>query len=381
MSAIAAANPIKPTNKAFSAFAVAIILCIHSFSTFAQAPAETAENTEAPAVVSETSSSARSSEAPLYPSRDIRDKTLLANAIDDEAQWLETEHGKILALYRPTEAKLTRGVLILFHAAENPQLWPPMLENLRANLPRYGWETLALSLPQKYPTAIPTRPSSSAASASSASAEATAEIAATTDPATQENAAASSSAEAVSASSAASSTVPRDVLIETYVNAVFAFLEEKGQLNRVILVDNSSAYQVLQKLIAQVQENKRDKDTLDGPLQALVITNLQQQEPINKSELEAIFSSENLPVQDIFFAPDNAEQTESRELHRAVAMRKKVDSYQQILSDNPSKLVEQDHQSFLLGRVRGFMQQKADGSETKSSDSGRNNQSNNERRN
>jgi len=364
MPAIAAPDPIKPANKAISAFVVAVILCIHSLSTFAQAPAETAENTEAPAVASETSSSARSSEAPIYPSRDIRDKTLLANAIDDEAQWLETEHGKILALYRPTEAKVTRGVLILFHAAENPQLWPPMLENLRANLPRYGWETLALSLPQKYPAAIPTRPSSSAASASSASAEATAETAETTNPATQENAVASST-EAASSSSAASSTVPRDLLIETYVNAAFAFLEEKGQLNRVILVDNSSAYQVLQKLIPQAQENKRDKDTLDGPLQALVITNLQQQEPINKSELEAIFSSEKLPVQDIFFAPDNAEQTESRELHRAVAMRKKVDSYQQILLDNPSKFVEQDHQSFLLGRVRGFMQQKAAGSESK----------------
>lgn len=364
MPAIAAPDPIKPANKAISAFVVAVILCIHSLSTFAQAPAETAENTEAPAVASETSSSARSSEAPIYPSRDIRDKTLLANAIDDEAQWLETEHGKILALYRPTEAKVTRGVLILFHAAENPQLWPPMLENLRANLPRYGWETLALSLPQKYPAAIPTRPSSSAASASSASAEATAETAETTNPATQENAVASST-EAASSSSAASSTVPRDLLIETYVNAAFAFLEEKGQLNRVILVDNSSAYQVLQKLIPQAQENKRDKDTLDGPLQALVITNLQQQEPINKSELEAIFSSEKLPVQDIFFAPDNAEQTESRELHRAVAMRKKMDSYQQILLDNPSKFVEQDHQSFLLGRVRGFMQQKAAGSESK----------------
>lgn len=364
MPAIAAPDPIKPANKAISAFVVAVILCIHSLSTFAQAPAETAENTEAPAVANETSSSARSSEAPIYPSRDIRDKTLLANAIDDEAQWLETEHGKILALYRPTEAKVTRGVLILFHAAENPQLWPPMLENLRANLPRYGWETLALSLPQKYPAAIPTRPSSSAASASSASAEATAETAETTNPATQENAVASST-EAASSSSAASSTVPRDLLIETYVNAAFAFLEEKGQLNRVILVDNSAAYQVLQKLIPQAQENKRDKDTLDGPLQALVITNLQQQEPINKSELEAIFSSEKLPVQDIFFAPDNAEQTESRELHRAVAMRKKVDSYQQILLDNPSKVVEQDHQSFLLGRVRGFMQQKAAGSESK----------------
>ncbi|MEN0038413.1 MAG: DUF3530 family protein [Cellvibrio sp.] len=335
-------------------------------------------NTEASAPSSETSSSSKSSEAPLYPSRDIRDKTLLAKVLDDEAQWLETEHGKVLALYRPTEAKVTRGVLILFHAAENPQLWPPMLENLRANLPRYGWETLALSLPQKYPAAIPARPSSSSASASSASADATAPETtepAATDPATADDSAASS-AESASASSAASSSVPRDVLIETYINAAFTFLEEKGQLNRVILTDNSSVFQVLEKLIPQVQENKRDKDTLDGPLQALVITNLQQQEPISKSELEAIFGAEKLPVLDIFFTPDNPEQTEARDLHRAVAMRKKLDSYQQLLLDSQPKLIEQDHQSFLLGRVRGFMQQKADGSETNSSASGKNNEAN-----
>ena len=373
MRPIADLWPITQINLRAIFTGATLIICLFSPNLVAQEPDANAETS---AASSETSSSSKSSEAPLYESRDIRDKTLLAKAVKDEAQWLETEHGKILALYRPTEAKVTRGVLILFHAAENPQLWPSMLENLRANLPRYGWETLALSLPQKYPAAIPERPSSSSASASSASTEAEAGAPDAAAPAAEENTAAASSADTSSSSSAASSTVPRDLLIETYVNAAFTFLEEKGQLNRVILVDNSSAYQVLQKLISQVQENKRNEDTLDGPLQALVITNLQQQEPLNKLELETIFGAEKLPVQDIFFAPDNAEQSESRDLHRAVAMREKVDSYQQILLDNPPKLVEQDHQSFLLGRVRGFMQQKADGSEAKSSDRGKNSETN-----
>lgn len=373
MRPIADLWPITLINSRAGLTCAAIVICLFAPNLPAQEPDVNAETS---AVSSETSSSSKSSEAPLYESRDMRDKSLLAKAVDDEAQWLETEHGKILALYHPTEAKVTRGVLILFHAAENPQFWPPMLENLRANLPRYGWETLALSLPQKYPAAIPARPSSSSASASSASTEAEAGAPEAAVPTAEENTAASSSADASSSSLAASSIIPRDLLIEAYVNAAFTFLEEKGQLNRVILVDNSSAYQVLQKLIPQVQENKQDKDMLDGPLQALVITNLQQQEPINKLELETIFGAEKLPVQDIFFAPDNAEQSESRDLHRAVAMRKKVDSYQQILLDNPPKLVEQDHQSFLLGRVRGFMQQKADGSEAKSSDRGKNNEAN-----
>ena len=334
--------------------------------TFAQEPDE---NTESSAASSETSSSSKSSEAPLYESRDIRNKSLIASAVDDEAQWLETEHGKILALYRPTEAKKTLGVLILFHAAEKPQFWPPMLENLRANLPRYGWETLAISLPHKYPAAVPARPSSSSVSASASSAsnetdgETTGEDTQTETPTTPDETPAAASSSTPGLSSAASSSVAREALITTYVDAAFTFLKEKGQLNAVVLTDNSSAYQVLQNLLPQIKENERDASVVDGPLQALVITNLQQQEPIAQAELEVIFGTAQLPVMDIFFTPDNPEQTEARDLHRAVAMRKKLADYQQLLSDSQPKLVEKDHRNYLLGRVRGFMRQKASGTE------------------
>ncbi len=76
-----------------------------------------------------------------------------------------------------------------------------------------------------------------------------------------------------------------------------------------------------------------------------------------------IFGTAQLPVMDIFFAPDNPEQIEARELHRAVAMRKKLADYQQLLGDSQPKLVEKDHRSYLLGRVRGFIQEKASGTE------------------
>jgi len=368
MPAITSLWRIRFINQCARFFWGALALCTLPLSALAQEPDENAESS---AASSATSSISKSSEAPLYPSRDIRDKSLIAEAMDDEAQWLETEHGKILALYRPTEAKKTLGVLILFHAAENPQLWPPMLENLRANLPRYGWETLAISLPQKYPPPVPERQSSSSfsASASSASTEPGGEAEATApeeETATkQEEILATSSSSSSSSSTAASSSVARELLITAYVDAAFNFLKEKGQLNVVVLADNSSTYQVLQNLTPKIKENSSDTTTVDGPLQALVITNLQQQEPITKAELETLFSTEQLPVLDLFFAPSNHEQTESRELHRAVAMRKKIADYHQLLIDNPPKLVEQDHQSYLLGRVRGFMKQKASGTELK----------------
>jgi hypothetical protein len=361
MSVITNLWPIGLVNSAAHILCGALLLNLCPSITLAQEPAA---NTESSVATNETSSSSRSSEAPLYPSRDIRDKSLIAKAIDDEVQWLDTEYGKILALYRPTEAKTTHGVLILFHATETPQSWPSLLENLRAQLPRHGWETLAISLPQKYPTAIPARPSSSSASESISSID-TETAAKPTDTASPEPASASSSS---SSSISASSAVARDLLIEAYINAALGFLKEKGQLNTVILADNSSVYLVLQTLSSQIQVNNRDPTIMDGPLQALVITNLQNQEPLNRAELEEVFAAPQLPVLDIFFSPDNPGQKESRDLHRAVAMRKKLDEYQQLLMDTQPKLVERDHQSYLLGRVRGFMQRQASGTETKASE-------------
>ena len=347
-------------NLAARVFCGALALCLLSFATVAQ---EQEANTESSAARSEASSISNSSEAPLYPSRDIRNKSLFAKEIKDEAQWLETEYGKVLALYRPTEAKKTFGVLVLFHAAEDPQLWPPVLENLRANLPRYGWETLAISLPHKYPATIPERSSVSSASASASGAN----TADGNEPETPAEPVASSSS-ATNSSSAASSSIARELLITTYVDAAFNFLREHNQLNAVVLADNSSAHQILEALTPQIKGNKPGTTTINGPLQALIIANLQPQEPIVKSNLESIFNTEQLPVLDIFFAPDTAKQLESRDLHRAIAMRKKIIDYQQLLIDSQPKLMEKDRQGYLLGRVRGFMKQKASGTESKSGD-------------
>lgn len=336
----------------------------------------TEENEEASELQSSSSSS---SETPLYPNRATRDKTLIAKAAGEQAQWLDTDHGQILAFYRPTEARETRGVLVLFHAAEDPQTWPPILENLRANLPRFGWETLAITLPQKSPGAIPPRPSSSSSSVAEAKPEEEQdgeeqngkeqdEEEQKKEP--EENPAAeeqSSTVEAVAeqSSSSAPPAIPREELIAAYVKAAFAFLEEKALLNAVILVDNSSAAPVLSELIPQVSENPENPDTLDGPIQALVITNVQSQEPLTTGELTTIFGNPKLPVLDVFFTPDNAEQKQARDRHRAVGMRQKLEVYQQIALDGQPKIVETDPRSFLAARVRGFMQRYADGMETR----------------
>lgn len=320
--------------------------------------------TQTSAASASTQSSASSSETPLYPSRTMRDKTLIAKAAGEQTQWLDTEYGKLLAFYRPTEAKKTRGVLILFHAAEDPQTWPPILENLRANLPRYGWETLAVTLPQRYPTPVPARPSSSSASSAAAVAtEATPATATTPDP-TAVSASSAASSEVASSSSRAPA-IARDTLIQAYVEATLKFLQEKGQFNAILLVDNSSANPVLAQLLPQIKENPSDPSTIDGPIQALVITNLQNQEPLTSNQLSAVFANQQLPVMDVFFSPETPELTRARDLHRAIAMRQKLENYQQSLLEEQPKIVETDPRSFLAARVRGFMQRHASGTEIK----------------
>ncbi len=300
---------------------------------------------------SSQSSSAASAEAPLYSSRTLRDKALIAQAAGEQAQWLDTEHGRLLVFYRPTEAKQTHGVLVLFHSAEDPQTWPPILENLRANLPRFGWETLAVTLPSKLPAPVPERPSQSS-SPMPVELEPNLEAASSTR-----------SSEAAIEPPPSSSPVPRETLVQAYMEAAFNFLRDKDQQNAVVLVDNSSAGTVLQSLLPQLREHAEDPEKFEGPVQALVITNLQSQEPLNTGELSAIFANRKLPVLDVFFAPDTFEQKRARDLHRAVAMRQKLDIYHQASLDSQPKIVETDPRSFLAARVRGFMQRHAKGIE------------------
>lgn len=363
MASIDDLRPIKISGHTTKLISQILICCLLALPAFSQ---ETDNENEPISTAENLSSSSKSSEAALYPSRDARNKSLFASATKDEARWLETEYGQILALYRPTEAKQTHGALVLFHAAEDPQVWPPELENLRANLPRYGWETLAISLPQKYRITPPERTASSTSASISSSDDIdgneTEDL--NTQPPTIPEA---SSASSSTSSSANSSSIPREVLTTAYVNAAFDFLKTNTQYNIVVLADNSSVYPILQHLNPQIKENNEDPATVDGPLQALIITNLQAQEPLTKTELEGVFNTEQLPILDIFFAPDSTEQTTSRELHRAVAMRNKIIDYQQLLINKPPTSITQDHQSYLLGRVRGFMKQKASGSELTSS--------------
>ena len=309
---------------------------------------EPTEEPDAPSPTEQVAGEATATAPTETTPRNMRAKELLAEALVDESHWLETSEGKILVLYRRTEAKTTKRALLLLHAAEDPQVWPPALENLRKRLPQYGWETLAITLPQKYPPIAPARDTDSEVGNDAEGDE----------EATTEEPTAPSEPDAPNSPA-------REQLIKAYLLAALGFLNEKGQFNLVVLVDNSSFYWCMQLLSPSIKTNQIDPNTVDGPLQALVISNLQPQEPLSVHELEDSLNQPQLPVLDIFFAPDDIKQKRQRDLHKTAAMRNKLDYYQQLSLEHQPKIIEADAASFLLGRVRGFMEKKAKGTEVK----------------
>lgn len=349
---------------------------------FAQNDAATQAPTGGETVSSTASSSAASSappEPPIYADSLARDNALLAKAFiatgnGDEIQWLETPDEKILALYKAAETAKPKGILVIMHAPETPQLWPSHLENLRRHLPLTGWATFALPLPAKYPASIPERASSAAASAAS-SAPADAAVASLTAPSSTGSlsteasstavSASLSSTESSSASSSAKAIVARDKLIAARVDAAITHLTSAGQFNRVILVDNSSAPDALATLYATINASSTTEDTIDGPLQALILVNLQTQEPLSSEQLKAIFAVSALPVMDVFFQVDDKAQQVVRRRHQAAAMQQNIKDYQQLILPTLPQVATDDTQSFWLAKVHGFMNRKAEGSEIK----------------
>lgn len=317
-------------------FIIAIVLSFIAASIFAQTATEPVQPPAETAPVP-------TPEKLLYASSTERDNALLATALPDEIQWLETPNEKVLGLFKEGEQKKTKGNLLMLHAPELTQRWPASLNNLRRNLPIYGWSTMALSLPPKYSIEIPKID------------ELRKQAPAGVQPATQAEAA---PAQPDAVSPADKPQLSRAQLIGGRVDAAIAQLAKGEKLSTILLVDNSGAVDTLAVIYKKIADTTTAKGVKDGPLQALILVNLQEQESLTIEQLKGIFSAPKLPVMDVFFSPDDAAQIELRRLHRAEAMRQKLENYQQLILPPEHFAAMNDKQSFWLEKVRGFMERK-----------------------
>jgi hypothetical protein len=306
---------------------------------------------------------AAASEKQTYSNTNERDNSLLMTAKPTEAQWLETPNEKIVILYKQGETRKTKGALLILHAQQLPQLWPDSLENLRINLPSYGWETMAVPLPQTYNTQNTDKNQPDAA-ASTVTSKAEQQPSSASMPAS--SAAASSLASASTGEkntavtpaeniSTMNNNITREQVIAERTNAAILNLNKKGQTNVVVLVDNSGAVDSLTALYKNITLSTT-KTKINGPMQALILVNLQDQEPLNQTQLATIFSIVDLPIIEVFFDPDNQAQIETRRAHNAEAMRKNITHYQQLVLPPENVANKTNKQSFWLEKVRGFIE-------------------------
>jgi hypothetical protein len=233
---------------------------------------------------------------------------LIADAHPKEAVWLDTSEGKWLAFYKITEWKETKGVLLMLHASEKPERWPATLELLRRHLPLSGWETFALAIPAERIT---------------------------------------------------------DKTLSQLLDAAITYLRQNGKFNAVLLSDNRLIDAAALHLRPQIKPNPGDPKTVDGPIQAMIILNMQAQYPLTQDMLEGIFSTAELPVLDIFFQPAFVNQKNNQRLHKTTAARKKLLKYRQQIFPYPKENTLNENQQFWIAAVRGFMDREAQGTEIK----------------
>jgi Protein of unknown function (DUF3530) len=286
--------------------------CVLTATTYAQTQEETTPETATETKTEEaltTTEETKSQESDKKQSaEDISSTQLIADANPKEVVWLETTQGKWLAFYKVTESKENKGVLLMIHASEKPQRWPAVLELLRRHLPLFGWETFALAIPAER---------------------------------LQENTTA-----------------------ET-LTAAIDYLHQQGKFNLVFLSDNRLLHPATQHLLPQIKPNPKDPKTIDGPLQALILLNIQAQFSLTQELLEASFSSPELPVLDVFFNPPFVTQEQDQRLHKTTAARKKLLKYRQHTFAYPEENTLNESQQFWLSTVRGFMDKEAKGTELK----------------
>lgn len=317
-----------------------------------------------------------------YISRTARNEQLLAASLPEDALWLEDDHEPILALFRPTETAVTKGVVLFLHATETPPEWPALLENARRNLPQYGWATLALTLPPRTPPAPAPRdlPLPDTPDDPPADPELLAEIDSTAEDTVNETASTSSNPEVVAtpevtapvtneaveeipvadteAEPASEDATPEDAVTEEkplltrseIIHKRFAaaqsWLAQTDYRARMLVVDNSSVMEVAAYLQTQPA----------GTVTALILVNLQPQEALSTAQLNQLFSELALPVLDVFPAPAHAAMTAQRQRHRGAALRNQVPDYHQMLLPPQQKPLQDDNKNFWVERLRGFME-------------------------
>lgn len=72
---------------------------------------------------------------------------VIDSIIDGEAEWLEADGHKFMAIYTESASDVTRGAVIVIHGSGAHPNWADIVYPLRTALPEHGWATLSIQMP------------------------------------------------------------------------------------------------------------------------------------------------------------------------------------------------------------------------------------------
>lgn len=300
-----------------------LLIALLAAPTWAQEPADPADETQSETTTDEADDTADSApaaepvERAKLPDFDARFYRLLSAETDEDALvWLGDEPQQMLGLHLPINTAQPQGAALLVFSGGESLDQSSALNNLRRSLPDAGWQTLAIRMPLPPETVIPERsiaatPITSEApeAAEEGAAQGTADGAQEDDGESTDTAAAATadaasaaaadanngvndpaSAEADSGIDAVDLSKQREERQQAYVDEALQrleialqFLRDKGQFNIVIIAQDQAALGVETFMSSEYAGNNRG---VQGIVSInTLLTDLKKRPPVDNRRL------------------------------------------------------------------------------------------------
>lgn len=295
-----------------------------------------------------------------------RQNLLMALEGPPDAVWIEVDGEKIPGFWRADQSGRPLGaVLILPAQAENAR-WSQTLAQLHHHLPKHGWATLSVELPELPEPAIPQRPSPVAPvdapdSASTHSADETSLENQETEPAT--------SPPPPATQDAASTTIEETrSAIQRKITAATAYLHQQGQYNLVLIGEGVSALWVLEHLGVAVappapkgaDENR--KAIVERAIRAVVLLDAQTPNYLQPTELTERLRFPQVPTLDLYTDPTiPARNLAAQRKQASIKAGYEVFVQRQLAPPAGPREAADPAETRLTKAIRGFLQRHAQG--------------------
>lgn len=236
---------------------------------------------------------------------------LLANNLSEQTVWLELPQGKVLALFQQHLTESAKGAIIYLSSIPLSHTSQGLTSKLRTELPYSGWQTLAVD---------------------------TSSLARSTDTLNSDN-----------------EHLDEQTHLTSVTTAAALHLKQLGQLNVVIVTDNSLAATITAALA-------KKNDDLNN-IRALVQLNLINNIASNEAALRRTFNNRDLPIIDVFIAGKELNLQTKMRLHKGVAASQKLNTYHQlkVIAADDKTIASQPNAA--ANRIRGMLEKIAAGTE------------------